>query len=237
MKKSRIQRFILPMIIMSFVMGSDCFAQKTRINFGAKVGINALSTNYYEPYFEETPLPKGSYTNKNGYLLNAFIRINYDNIFLQPELGWSRYRQNCFFTLPADIATVNHVADERGFSTSLDINSNSLNANILAGYNVIRKAPYLFNFYVGTSFKGIYSRDYVENLSQTFSENEPLFDYTGILGISMNISKLHFDMRYEFYQSDRVFILNKVPDFPEKYRGITLKKTENILSFSCGIMF
>jgi hypothetical protein len=224
--------FALSLVVFLGMADHKCYAQKARVNFGIKAGVNALSTNYYDPYFGENSLSNGSFTNKNGYLVSAFMRINYDRVFLQPELTWNYYLQECFFSLPIE-DTENEYYPE----TKLDIDSRSLNANILFGYNIIKSNPFLFNFYIGTSFKGIYSRDYDTNFGRKFSENEVLLNYTGIVGLSLNISKLHFDMRYELNQSNTNLDLSKIPDFPEKFHGVTLKKNENILSFSCGIMF
>jgi hypothetical protein len=212
--------------------GNKSYAQKAHVNFGIKAGVNALATNYFDPYFEDEALPNGSFTNKNGYLVNVFMRINYDRVFLQPELAWNLYRQVCFFSIP-DEDTENEYYPE----TQLEINSRSVNTNILFGYNIIKATPFQINFFIGPSFKGIYGRDFKTNFFQSFSENDALLNYTGIVGMSLNISKLHFDLRYEFNQSNTNLDLSEIPEFPEKFHGVTLKKNENILSFSCGIMF
>jgi hypothetical protein len=227
--------YTLLFVIFLSTIGIEIHAQKAHLDFGIKAGLNALSTNYYESYFEETLLQNGSFTNKNGYTLNAFTRINYDRVFIQPELEWCHYRQSCYFSLPVDIE--NSEDDEYYPTIRLNINTRSFNANILLGYNVIKSKPVLFNFYTGTSFKEIYNRYYKTNFFHDYSEINPFFNYAGILGLSLNISKLHFDMRYEFNQSNTDLALRDIPDFPEKYHGITLKKNENIISFSCGIMF
>ena len=230
--------FILLLIVILSMKETQSYAQqeqeyyKSPVNWGVKVGLNALSTTVYEIYYNDIEVPNGSYTNKNGYMVSAFLRINLDHFFMQPEASWNYYRQECSFTKPIE-GTENSYYP----ATSLKINSSSANINILAGYHIVKNGPYIFNFYAGASVKSVYQTDFTTRTDYHYTSKDMQYNITGILGFSMNIAKLHFDVRYELSQSDTNLELSKIPDFPEDYHGLLIKKNENILSFSCGVMF
>jgi hypothetical protein len=211
-------------------MENQSFAQSERLNYGFKVGLNALSTIKYKTYYtgEST---SGSYTNKNGYLIGAFFRINYDHLFMQPEAIWNYHRQKCGFMLP------NPNNNELNMSKALDINMDAVNTNLLLGYNIIKKKPYLCDVYAGASLKWTYKIKYEISEEHNYSGKSDFFCYAGIIGFSVNISKLYFDFRYEINQPNTNLDFSNIPDILESYRGVFLEKNENILSFSFGVMF
>jgi hypothetical protein len=219
------------LFVFLFVTENQLLAQSKRLNYGFKVGLNALSATKYKTYYAGEPT-SGSYTNKNGYLIGAFIRINYDHLFLQPEAIWNHHRQKCSFMLPYpnDINNVN-------FPKAPDIDMNAVNTNLVLGYKIIEEKPYLCSIYAGTSLKWTYKIKYEINEGDDYSGKSDLFCYAGIIGFSVNISKLYFDFRYEINQPDTNLDFSKISGIPESYQAVFLEKNENILSFSCGIMF
>ena len=222
--------FLFPILLIFLMTGNHVQAQSKRINWGFKLGLNALSTTSYEAYSGEEILPNSSYVNKNGYLINAFVRFNLQSIFLQPEIAWNNYRRECSFALPAE--------NTNGYlpATSFDLNSKAVNVNFLVGYNIVDDRPYLLGFFIGTSFIGTYKTNYSSNIDH-FSNDKLRLNYAGILGFYINISNIHFDFRYEFNRPNTNLDFGEVSGSPYSYRSIVLEKNENILSFSCGLMF
>jgi hypothetical protein len=153
-------------------------------------------------------------------------------IFLQPEFGWNHYRRTCSFSLPNENS-------ESSYSPSIDLNIHSKtgNANFLVGYNIINDYPFLLGAFAGVSFTGTYRTDYSMESSQSFSKTDLALNYSGIIGLSINISRIYFDLRYEMRLPDDYLYLKDIPDFPDFYQNVKIKKNEAILSFSCGVMF
>ena len=201
-------------------------------NWGVRLGLNAVSVKSYEASIYNEILPNSSHINKNGYLVTAFTRFNMKRIFLQPELVWNEYNRTCSFSLPFE--------NNEGYSypSDLNINSSSINANFLAGYNIVYDYPFLFGIFTGVALAGTYQNKYSLEFEpkELYIKKDLLFNITGIIGISINISKIYFDLRYEM-GLPKDLILREIPDFPERYHNVKINKTESILSFSCGVMF
>jgi len=223
--------FILFICLIVCITKNNIRAQFPEKNWGVRLGLNAVSITSYKAYQAGDVLTNSSYTNKNGYLITGFARFNINRIFLQPELSWNDYRRTCSFALPIENST--------GYYPSVDLNihSQTVNANFLIGYNIVHDYPFLFGIFAGASTMGTYRTDYSMDAGRTFFKNNLLRNYSGILGCSINISKIYFDLRYEMTVPITNFNLNEIPDFPEDYQNISIRRTEAILSFSCGVMF
>jgi len=228
---TRIPVFVFSLLIFLFVTENRSFAQFERVNYGFKIGLNALSTIKYNTFYAGDITSGGSYTNKNGYLIGAFFRVNYSKLFLQPEVTWNYHQQGCGFMIP-DSNTPNTYLPK-----SLNIDMDALNTNMLLGYNIIKNKPYLFDAYIGASLKWTYRTRYKITDEQIYSGESDFFFYAGVVGFSVNISKLYFDFRYELNQPNTNLDFNNIPNIPEAYRGVFLEKNENVLSFSVGMMF
>lgn len=223
-------RFIL--IILSMICISNIQAQNPARNWGVRLGLNAVSTKNYEAHYLNEILKNSSYTNKNGYLITGFTRFNINRIFLQPELAWNEYRRSNSFSIPTE------EGDNYNPPVNLNISSKVINTNFLVGYNIVQDYPFLFGVFFGSSFTGTYRTDYsIESYEKSYIRTGLFLNYTGILGLSIIISRIYFDLRYEMFLPDANVNLKEIPDFPESYRNISLKKTEAILSFSFGVMF
>jgi len=231
MKIRRLPVFVFLLFVFLFVIENQSFAQFERVNYGFKIGLNALSTIRYNTFYAGDTTSGGSYTNKNGYLIGAFFRVNYSQLFLQPEATWSYHQQGCGFMIP------NANNSSTFLLRSLDIDMDALNANLLLGCSIIKNKPYLFDAYIGASLKWTYKIRYKINDEQIYSGKSDFLCYAGIIGFSVNISKLYFDFRYELNQPNTNLDFNKIPGIPEAYRGVFLEKNENVLSFSIGMMF
>jgi hypothetical protein len=199
-------------------------------NWGFKLGLNALSVSHYKAYMEEVELPSESYQNKSGYDANLFFRINLEHFFMQPEVGLSLYNQDLSFSLPAGES--GHVA------TGLSIKSRAAKVNVLVGYNVVKNGPFLFSVFIGPSLRYHFDTRFTTTLLDTeFRDTKPHYNTNGAAGFSINIAKVHFDVRYELSIFNTNIEFDKIADKPESFGGVSIHKNENILSFSCGMMF
>jgi len=222
--------FVSLLVFFLFVIENRSFAQFERVNYGFKVGLNALATTRYNTFYAGDTT-SGSYTNKNGYSAGAFFRVNYSKLFLQPEAVWNYHQQRCGFLIPDSYNPNSYL------SKALNINMKALNANVLLGYSLIKDKPFLFDAYLGASVKWTYRINYKINEENSYSGKSNFLCYAGIVGCSMNISKLYFDFRYELNQPNTNLDFSNIPGIPENYRGVFLEKNENVLSFSVGMMF
>jgi len=206
-------------------------AQSRKMNWGIRLGLNAVSVSNYKVYQGDELLPNSSYINKNGYLATGFARFNLKRIFLQPEIAWNEYRRTCSFSLPIENT------DNYYMPTHLNIDSKTINTCFLVGYNIVNDYPFLFGVFAGSSLIGTYRTNFSMESEQSFSKTGLSLNYSGILGFSINISRIYFDLRYEMSWPDADSALRDVPDLPEDYQNVTIKKTEAVLSFSFGVMF
>ena len=228
--------FILLLLFLVSVKSSPLYAQKNFENkvfdIGFKIGLNALSTMNYEVYSEDVALDHGNWFNKYGYSAGLFGRINLGNYFMQPEIEWNHYRQECIFALPASPDLSSYQAPQ-----SMEVNKNSANIYVLTGYNITRSGPYLINCYIGGAVRLNYKTEYKLHNYNSYLEQSLQYNYAGVIGSSLNIGVIHFDIRYQFNYPNTNLNLSDIKEIPESFHGIVLKKNENILSFSCGVMF
>ena len=230
-KNKTLSQFALVFFFCSIVFINNVQSQTPEKNWGIRLGLNAVSIKSFDAYYADEIIPDCSYKNKNGYFLTGFARFNFNRIFLQPEIAWNEYRRSCSFYSPVGNS------DSYYPDIDLDIDSKAFNATFLAGYNIVHDYPFLFGVFFGTSFAGTYRTDYTMESRNSFSKTGFFLNYSGILGFSINISKIYFDLRYEMCLTDNNKKLKDIPDFPENYQNISFKYTEAILSFSFGVMF
>jgi hypothetical protein len=220
---------IFGLLISLFGMGNQLFAQPEQLSYGLKIGLNAPTpTKFSARYAGDSA--SGSYTGRNGYLAGVFFRINHNRMFLQPETVWSIHRQKNGFTIP-------NPDNGAYLPKSLDISSNEVHTYLLAGYNMIKSEPYSCDFYAGLSLKWIYKIKYEIADEYFYSGKSDISLYAGVVGFSVNISKLYFDFRYEVNLPNTDLNFDEMPGISEPYRRVFLEKNENVLSFSCGVIF
>ena len=232
MLNSALFRFIITFFVCLIgLTENNMQAQSHKINWGVRLGLNAVSITSYKAFQTDEVLTNSSFTNENGYLINGFARFNFNRIFLQPELSWNNYHRICSFSLPIENNSDYYP------SVDLKIHSQAINTNLLIGYNIVHDYPFLFGVYAGASAIGTYRTDYSMDIAEPFLKKDLLLNYSGILGVSINISKLYFDLRYEATVPINYLNLNDIPSIPNNYQNVLIKRTESFLSFSVGVMF
>jgi hypothetical protein len=198
-------------------------------NWGLKMTLNATAITQSDIFLGETQLLNESYKNNSGFGFYTFFRVNLDRVFIQPEFGWSLLSKE-LFTSPSD------VLDSK--FTDLSLKIKTANVNALVGYNITKTGPFVFNVITGASFR--YKFDsYYSNKDKEFDFHDRTNRYNsyGVLGFTTNISYIHFDVRYEMSLLHTDIRFDDIPDRPEEFAGIYVRKSENIISFAFGLMF
>lgn len=228
-------------LLVFILMYNDSTAQIGRyirvvqkgFNWGARAGFVATNFNSYQMYQGETEV-SGDATNQVGFQFAFFGKTNIGKFFLQPDFSYYSTRERYLLNLPPvmDINTQQEVAQ----NISLKKSSQSLNAAILLGYNIVKSEAYLFNFFLGPNF--IYNYETKYEVNELFNNRNPQHRMDFVIGVSANISHLYFDFRYEIkipVKNDIYFSdMESVPDY---LKDISIKESKNLLSFSLGMMF
>ncbi len=199
------------------------------VNWGFNVGVNALSTTHFDVFQGETRLENTSYTNEVGFTGGTFIRINLNNFFMQPEFAYYYSQEKFAFERLSSTGSPTQ-------ETSVNAHYHSLIVPVLAGYNIVKENHFLFNVYMGPDFQYRYRTSFDQG-GIHFINKSPQYSVNGIIGFSLNISHLFFDFRYEINRPNTNINFNDIVNAPEYLKDISVKKNENILSFSCGLMF
>ncbi|GHT04832.1 hypothetical protein FACS189440_18160 [Bacteroidia bacterium] len=196
-------------------------------NWGFKMTLNATAITQSDVFVGENQLMNESYKNNSGFGLYTFFRVNLDRVFIQPEFGWSRISKELFMA-PTE------VPDPK--LTDLSLKIETANVNALAGYNITKTVPFVFNVIAGASFRYKFDSHY-SNSDFDFHDRRGRYNTYGVVGFTTNISYIHFDVRYEMSLFHTDIRFDDIADCPEEFAGIYVRKSENIISFACGFMF
>ena len=216
-------------ILLAVTLNS--FAQRPRqekspvFNWGIKTGLESLSMTHYNVFSNETELSNAAYKNQSGFYINTFFRVNLKRVFLQPGVEWSRYDQDFSFDL---------LSEE---NVNISTRSQNTNINALIGYNIVKNGPFLLNLLAGPSFCFNYKNKYDLSPEISLLERKSHTYTYGIIGFSINIARIHFDIRYKLNVFDTDIHFDEMPDRPEMLDGIVIRKNANVLGFACGVLF
>ncbi len=232
------------LILLLFVLlCSNSSAQMNRFskvvqksfNWGFRAGFDAINTDSYQIYQNENEI-NGNIINQAGFQCALFGRINLGNFFIQPDIGYYLVREKYQLYLMREInpETQQQATNKDNISGI----SQSLNSAMLLGYNVVKSDAYIFNFFLGPNFKYTYIDKYKTDYNYNFSNKNHQFNLNLITGISANISYLYFDFRYEIYIPSKNYLyFSDIESAPNYLKDVSIKKNENILCFSLGMMF
>lgn len=233
--KSRVSHPMIILLLLLFLSGPTRVSAQEQVqykalNWGFRLGLNASNTVDFETFYDGQLTENESLTGKVGLNAVVFTRINLDDFILQPELSWNTCRQQMsFYTSPADTP--------EALKETLNLSRYSGNLSVLAGYNIIHNGPYIFSVMAGASFRYNYKSKFDFQSQGDFSTNQPDYNYLGILAVSAIIDKVYFDFRYELNLPNSDISFNKLSEASENLNPISIRKKENIISFSCGLLF
>ncbi len=207
-----------------------------RVNIGLKTGFT--STIYLTSNFHYNGIKINNVQNnyKIGYNTSFFLRFNLKKHFIQPEFSYVINRceiqfnrdGSYFLGNPSEYATITSKI-------------HSLDFPILYGYNFIKQGIYGMSFFVGPKVKF--------NLKQKQDISYKNFDVSNFeeklyplnvgltVGLSVYISKVFFDFRYEqILHNISKSVSYALPEGIESFGQIKLHRRDNMLSFSLGVI-
>jgi len=218
-------------------------------NWGFRVGFNSRNVNFHEIYQNGEEAGRAEVTNQVGFQGSAFGRINVGPLFVQPEICYDLDREKYKFIIPPQKLELEEwpgetppdvevYSDPQG--VILNQKSQSVNCTMLFGCNIVKHDSYLFNLFFGPNLRYIFISKYNNELLADDSFNDKIGHpkLNLITGISANAFRLYFDFRYEINVPSKVnFYFSDISNCPDYLKNISIKKNENILSFSLGMMF
>lgn len=208
-------------------------------NIGIKAGFN--STNFQVEKIEIGNFAVEKIKNDYhiGYFGTLFTRLNIKKHYIQPELTYNVSKGKMMFDKwNNDITYIDQV-----FSKA-ETEIHSIDIPILYGYNTIKEDNYGLSVFAGPKVKFIitdkskttFENFTIENLTEEFNK----MSATIVLGASVNIHNVFFDIRYEHGLSD---ISEKTYSTVDKKYLLGAEKTFrinrglNAISFSIGTIF
>lgn len=209
-----------------------------KVNIGIKGGFN--SSMYFTSHLQLGDQQISSTENwyKVGYWGAVFFRFNMHKHFIQPELTYNVSKGAILF----DINSAQPDAPTQNANVNTILRSFDL--PIFYGYNFIKKEVYGMSFFVGPKISYVWKENsktdftgfYRQNLSEEFY---PL-QYSAVVGLGVNISKIFFDFRYEIGLhniSKSITYTSQTGNGFVTKDDVTINRHKNVLSFSVGVMF
>ncbi len=223
---------ILPLIIIA----QDEKPNRISLNGGIKIGFHAATYN-------STIFNIDSYeyndriiqSNKIGYAVAPFIRVNRNRLYLQTEAMLSISRHYFEFI---DNSTEEAFASEATENTpQYKLTTYCIQVPLLFGYKFVDSSPYCMSFFTGPKAKFLLTAHDKQEFAH-FKYNEMYEELTPTLyywefGLDISISNICFDFVYDIGINNHT----KGIIAPVEGKQFYSKRSDNILSFSIGIIF
>ena len=201
------------------------------INFGAKAGFTAALSLINDFTIDGLNVEQVQNNYKVGYFASAFMRINFGQHFLQPEVSYNVNKCEVSFNKPqtAD-APLGTGGNERASITS---QIHSFDIPVLYGYNFIKQGPYSMAVFGGPKIRLLwnYKSDIAfRNFEEDYLEEElHRLGVSFTVGVAVTISPVFFDFRYDI----------GLRNLTKQISGgnVNYHRRDNVLSFSLGIFF
>ncbi len=213
--------------------------KQPRFNVGVKAGFNSSMFFTDEISINGKKLEMAQNNYKVGYLAAVFCRFNLKkHHFIQPEFSCNITQGSVSipFTLAnSELLKENALIKKK--TTTLDI-------PILYGYKFIDVHPYGMAFFIGPKITWIWkqhsSTEFTGFYQQEIKEEQHPLQYSGVIGLAVNVSNIFFDFCYEIglHNTIRSMTYNSnLTESPYNEGKIQLQQRKNILSFSVGVIF
>lgn len=235
----------LAMIVASTVSAQERIQDKVerpntrKVNFGIKTGFNSSMFLVSDFKIKEVTIDEIQNNFQIGYFGAIFMRINIKRHFLQPEASYNISKCEISF----DKLGSQHPDIEPDFA-SITSTIHSIDFPLLYGYNVVKEGPYGMSIFAGPKLRYIWGRQNnieFENFDQKgIHEQLYPFNINAVIGVAVNISRIFFDFRYEqgVHNISKSVTYDSVnADGTTGVSNITLKRRDNVLSFSFGVIF
>ncbi|MCD8030281.1 MAG: PorT family protein [Bacteroides sp.] len=209
------------------------------VNWGIKGGFNSSMYLVSDFKIKDVTIDEIQTNYKIGYFASAFMRLNLEKHFLQPEISYNVNK--CEITF--DKLGSQHPDIEPDY-VSVNSTLHSIKVPVLYGYNFIKQGPYGMSFFLGPELKYYWNRKNKIHFSnfdqQDIREKLYPFNLSATVGVAVNISRIFFDFRYEQGLrniSKFVTYENITVEGEKEVSTILLRRRDNVLSFSLGVMF
>lgn len=210
-----------------------------KVNFGVKGGFNSSMFMVSELKIKDVTIDEVQNNYKIGYFGALFMRINMKKHFIQPEVSYNVSK--CEITF--DKLGSQHPAVEPDYASVQSV-LHSIDCPILYGYNLVKKGPYGMSVFAGPKLRYLWGKkDQItfENFDQKgIHEKLHPFNASAVVGISVNISRIFFDFRYEQSISNiskSIVYDNINSDGSTGVSNIVFRRRDSALSFSLGVLF
>lgn len=227
------------LIIIAILLPLAIFSQdkdsKIRVNAGFKVGFHAATYNNtdfeidgYE--FNESIIQ----SNKIGYSVSPFLRVNKGKLYLQTEATLSLSRHYFEFNdLRAD-ATIQEAPVN---TPEYKLTTYCIQVPLIVGYEFVQSGHYAMSVFTGPNTKFVLTaHDKQEFKHFRYNDLQEQLRSTVFfwkIGLGVKISKFFFDFTYDIglNNNTRGVISTK------SGKKFNAKRSDNILSFSVGTIF
>lgn len=213
--------------------------RQPRFNLGVKAGFNAsmFFTDEISINGKELELAQNNY--KVGYFAAVFCRFNFKkHHFIQPEFSCNITQGS--ISVPLTLANSELLQENALIKKKIT----TLDVPVLYGYKFIDVHPYGMAFFIGPKISWVWkqhsSSEFTGFYQQEITEEQYPLQYSGVIGLAVNVSNIFFDFRYEIglHNSIRSMTYNTTTtESPHNEGEIRLQQRKNILSFSVGVIF
>ena len=238
------------LLLIALTVGATLRARPTRqqkteghgtrkTNFGVKLGFNSTMFLVSDFKIKDVTIDGIQNNYKIGYFGAFFMRVNGNRHFVQPEVSYNISRCEISF----DKLGSQHPDIEPEYA-SVSSTIRSVDVPLLYGYLLIKEGPYGMSDFVGPKLRYIWAKQNAirfDNFDQK-GIHEELYPLTMnvVVGVSINISRIFFDFRYDqgLHNISKSVTYDSVnPDGSTGLSDITFKRRDNVLSFSLGVIF
>lgn len=211
---------------------------KSRVNAGLKIGFHAATYNNtdfcIDGYEYDNSIIQ---SNKIGYSVTPFIKVNYKRLYIQTEANLSLSRHYFEFIETNSNENETPMYTENSKTPEYKLTTYCIQVPLLLGYNFVESYPYTMSVFTGPKAKFVFTaHDKQEFMHFKYNylreQLEPILYYWEI-GLGVTISRFCFDFVYDVGLSNNAKgILS--PNEGKKFKS---KRSDNLLSFSIGIIF
>ena len=212
---------------------------KETVNIGIKAGFNS-SLNYTDHiHIGDDRIKDLTHNFKVGYTTILFARFNLKrHHYIQPELSYS---------ITKGSLSISNTMENKGMieeDALIKSVIHSLDLPLFYGYKFIDSQPYGMSFFVGPKvswfinskskmeYEGFYQKDIREKLNP--------INFSGVMGLGVNVSNIYFDFRYEVginNISDYVVYDKEKTEEPYNKYDLRVHRRRNVISFAVGAIF
>lgn len=206
------------------------------INVGVKAGFN--STMFIITHMNIGGITIDDRTNnyKIGYFGSLFLRYNTHRSFIQAEASINQSKCEVTFN-KSQLNTTNNIGE-----ASINSTINSIDFPLLYGYNIVKESPYGMSIFIGPKLCYIWksNTDFYDLDQSDIQEKFYPITVSAVIGLSVNISRLFFDFRYEqglHNISRSIQYTAKDENGLTQSNDFSFRRRAQVLSFSVGMMF